>query len=114
MDIILDGTNVGVEFENSPDCVVIYSYGVMIFDKYRNKGYGTRAHEARLLRWKKAGYSIATCIVRADNMPQMKIMHRFGWKIALRYTEDEVQYHYMVRDLSKPISESQIFGPITP
>lgn len=103
--IILDGIPVGYEEELSLECSgIVYSHSVCIWPQYQGKGYGKRAHEARLKRFRDSGYQLAICTVRADNGPQLHILKGFGWQHLYSYESYGEIIYYMVRDLNQDIS----------
>lgn len=46
----------------------------------RGKGLGDAAHKDRLHQMKALGYNYALCTVKADNVAQIKLLERNGWK----------------------------------
>lgn len=64
---------------------VIVSHNVHIFESHRGKGAGSWAHQERLKRFKKEGYTYALCTVREDNAIQRRILEKNSWAKLAEY-----------------------------
>lgn len=76
-----DGLGGFYELNPFPGCnqIVVSNHSWVTWEN-RGKGLGTAIHQERLGRIKLLGYDYAICTVRADNVPQIKILTAAGWK----------------------------------
>ena len=76
-----DGQCVGIgEITSLPGCSQIgVFHSAFVLPQFRNNGYGTKAHAARLRAAKDALYDAAICTVQADNKFQIEILEANGW-----------------------------------
>lgn len=69
------------EVNSLPGCPqVAVSNHAFINPAFRNCGYGKRYHGERLTKLKELGFNYVICTVKSDNVFQLKILDRFGWK----------------------------------
>lgn len=69
------------ELNPFPGCnQIVVSNHSWIPPEKRGKGAGTSTHFKRLNLMRKLGYDYAICTVKSDNIPQIKILERAGWK----------------------------------
>jgi RimJ/RimL family protein N-acetyltransferase len=70
------------EVDNLPgSSQVAVFHSAFVKPELQNKGYGSLAHEDRLLTAKhELGYDYALCTVDVSNAKQIKILVGFGWK----------------------------------
>lgn len=50
-------------------------------DELRGKGHGKNDHGHRLQHIKNLQYDYVLCTVKSDNIPQIKILTAYGWKM---------------------------------
>ena len=63
-----------------PGCSqVAVSIHSFIFKNRRGMGLGREAHQMRLREIAKLGYDYVVCTVRDGNIPEIKILQKFGW-----------------------------------
>lgn len=69
------------ELNPFPGCnqIVVSNHSWIPPDK-RGKGLGTLVHGKRLMLMDELGYDYALCTVREDNLPQIAILEKAGWK----------------------------------
>lgn len=69
------------ELNPFPGCnQVVVSNHSWIPPANRGKGMGDYAHRERLHQIRALGYNYALCTVKADNVAQIAILERNGWK----------------------------------
>lgn len=84
------------ELNPFPGCnqIVISNHSCIKKEK-RGQGLGTIEHKYRLEHIKELGYDYAICTVKSDNVPQIKILIKAGWKwldsFHNKETENDVQ-----------------------
>lgn len=80
--INVDGVEIGqyclTEMAGCPRVVI--SHGLRIDEPYRNRGNGSRAMEDRINNAKMMGYEVMLATVVDGNVPEEKILRRYGWK----------------------------------
>ena len=59
---------------------IVISNHAFIYPKYRGQGNGTKNHIKRVERAQKLGYDYMICTVRADNVAELAILKKRGWK----------------------------------
>lgn len=70
------------EVNSLPGCPqVAVSNHAFINPAYRNQGYGKIYHAERLRTLKELGFNYVLCTVKTNNIFQIKILQRFGWKL---------------------------------
>lgn len=69
---------------------ICVSHSTFLIGK-KGLGSGSKAHEDRLLKMKELGYDSALCTVVASNKAQVKIMEKFGWKLAGSFTSSKTE-----------------------
>lgn len=76
------------ELTTLPGCSqVVVSHGVYVPKGERGKGLGLEANVARLAyAFGDLGYDYMLCTVRGDNLPQIRIMNKVGWKKLAEFT----------------------------
>ena len=79
---------------------IAVSHSVYLPPQLRGKGWGRKAHDARLKEAKRLGYQLLLCTVVVDNEPQIKLLREFGWSLCAGFcskkTGNDVQlwsYH---------------------
>lgn len=69
------------EISDLPGCDQIgVSHSAFILPEYRHKGWGSVNHLARLYRMSDMHYDAALCTTKSDNIPQIRILAKNGWK----------------------------------
>jgi RimJ/RimL family protein N-acetyltransferase len=59
---------------------IVVSNHAFIYPKYRGKGHGTENHIKRVDRAKDLGYDYMICTVRKNNVAELAILKKEGWK----------------------------------
>lgn len=91
------------EISDLPGCdQIAVSHSAFILPELRHKGYGSYNHLARLHRMHDMHYDLALCTTRADNLPQIRILAKNGWKRLYSFNSKKTGSHVIlwVRDLS--------------
>lgn len=85
------------ELNPFPGCnqIVVSNHSFIEKDK-RGQGLGTSDHKHRLMHIKEVGYDYAICTVREDNLPQLKILARFGWKQLDKFFNKETEHTVLI------------------
>lgn len=60
---------------------IVVSHSAFTAESYRGKGHGKEAHQERLAHIRSLGYDYALCTVVADNVAQMSILRKAGWRL---------------------------------
>lgn len=69
------------ELNPFPGCnQLVVSNHSLVYPEKRGVGVGTQEHHKRLQQIKFLGYDYVICTVKADNIPQIKILEKMGWK----------------------------------
>jgi GNAT superfamily N-acetyltransferase len=66
-------------------CGICLTTGEYVEYPYRKNGIGTRLAKFRMDVAREYGYTILLCTDVIDNIPQKKILSKFGWKDILRF-----------------------------
>ncbi len=61
-------------------CTFGWSHDAYIKWDYRGKGFGTKAHMARLKWAKEKRFKYLMCSIRSDNVAQRAILKKAGWE----------------------------------
>jgi len=76
-----DGIGGFYELNPFPGCnQIIISNHSWIPQEQRGKGQGGKVHQFRLKMAENLGYDYILCTVKADNIPQIRILEKNGWK----------------------------------
>jgi L-amino acid N-acyltransferase YncA len=69
------------ELNTFPGCnqIVVSNHAFIYRDK-RGQGLGSKNHELRIERARFLGYDYILCTVKADNIPELKILEKHGFK----------------------------------
>ena len=70
------------ELNPFPGCnQIVVSNHSWVAPEQRGKGLGDLIHKERLEHAKTLGYDYVICTVKADNVPQIKILEKNGWTL---------------------------------
>lgn len=76
-----DGIGGFYELNPFPGCnQIVVSNHSWIPPEKRGKGFGDQIHKERLAHIKLLGYDYAICTVKSDNIPQIRILEKNGWR----------------------------------
>lgn len=69
------------ELNTFPGCSqIVVSNHAFIYPEKRGQGHGNTNHKLRVERAKFLGYDYLICTVRANNVPELKILAKNGFK----------------------------------
>ena len=87
------GTKVGFfELNPFPGCnQIVVSNHSFIRKNLRGNGLGSTEHGNRLSLIKELGYNYSLCTVKDCNVPQIKILEKFGWKLLDTFFNEETE-----------------------
>ena len=78
----IDGHGGFYELNPFPGCnQIVVSNHSWIPPEKRGKGFGDKVHKDRLHMINLLGYDYAICTVKMDNIPQIRILEKNGWKL---------------------------------
>ncbi len=68
------------EIDSLPGCSQVAVFHSVFNPGEKAKGVGRIAHDARLHEAHQLGYDAAMCTVNMENIPQLRILEKAGWK----------------------------------
>lgn len=78
------------ELNSFPGCnQLVVSNHAFIFPGYRGRGFGNLQHKERLEKAKELGYNCIICTVKANNLPEKKILMKNNWKMVFQFINKE-------------------------
>ena len=75
---------------------IVISNHAFVHPEHRGKGAGKRTNEERIQQARGLGYDYMICTVRADNVPQLRIMQANGWRELDRFVSTETEVEVII------------------